>query len=147
MLRSVIDFAGYLRRLVDQFEKPGFERPGEPALADYYVELQAEVPGDQKHPGWKGRASVFIKTWLENPSAPPLALLGEYGSGKTTISQKLARDLAERYLRGDVKTDERIPVLISLRDFPRVRQTWRHSSQAILPGVGCGMRAMMLSGR
>lgn len=129
LLRSIIDFTLYLHRLVDQFDKAGYERPEEPALADYYVDLLAEVPDDSGHPRWRGQAIFFIETWLERPDwieawleepdLSRLALLGEYGSGKTTISRKLARDLAEKYLHAEVKASQRIPVLIPLQDFPR----------------------------
>src|SRR5205085_8985782 len=46
-----------------------------------------------------------------------IAILGEYGTGKTSLCHKLARDLAEAYI--NTPASSRIPIVLNLRDFTR----------------------------
>jgi hypothetical protein len=115
LLRSLLDFERYLRQLTDEFELDGFHRPGEPAPAKYYVELEAETK-DKK---WRGLAIDYVRRWSSKTDELQLALLGEYGSGKTTFCRKLARDLASKYLQARGRGKHRIPIIIPLSEFPR----------------------------
>jgi hypothetical protein len=116
-LRNLIDFNRYLRRLVDEFEQDGLDRPGEPAPIKYYVELEAEIQDTKK----KKSALDLIEAWISRTGGPQLALLGEYGSGKTTLCKKLAYDLAKGFLQAKRKGNHRIPILVPLLEFPRGR--------------------------
>lgn len=66
----------------------------------------------------KGQIPVidtYIHQWLTEESNRQLAIFGEYGSGKSTLWEKLARDLALMHLNDPGSS--RIPILLNLRDF------------------------------
>lgn len=112
---QLIDFTDYLKTLVSKFDKQDPTRPSEPPLASYYVDLSAQR-GSGDRAVHIPVIDTFIHDWLdqEDPRAQ-LAVFGEYGSGKSTLCQKLARDLAVAYLAGSISS--RIPILLNLRDF------------------------------
>ena len=58
---------------------------------------------------------TYIHQWLQENSNRQLAIFGEYGSGKSTLCQKLARDLALSHLNDP--SSSRIPILLNLREF------------------------------
>ena len=119
LVRRVIDLDGYMLRLIEEFDKYDAERSNEPPLADYYIELEVKYRDEKKHER-QALAEDYVENWLsEKNRGQKLALLGEYGTGKTTVSRKVARDLAQKHLQSRGKTKQRIPVLIPLREFPR----------------------------
>jgi hypothetical protein len=119
LMKRVIDFNHYLVQLIDEFERPSAIRTDDPPLAQYYVELEAKTLDDQESK-WSGSATEYITHWLSgSDSQRQLAILGEYGSGKTTLCRKLARDLAKTCLQGSPKVKQRIPIIIPLREFPK----------------------------
>jgi hypothetical protein len=138
LLANLMDFSAYLDRLIDDFTKP---KPDAdlPALQDYYVPLKAR----DERVGEEGESfDLFehMQKWINRPSpAPPLMLLGEYGTGKTTFCRKLAFALAEQHRqtqdrlaaglpsngprpRLDVSSPTRLPLLINLLDFVENRK-------------------------
>jgi len=61
-----------------------------------------EEPGEPETDDAKVIAEDYLLQWLAEPDAPPyLALLGEYGMGKTTLCQQLTRRLSEGREAGD----------------------------------------------
>src|SRR5215471_13866301 len=56
-----------------------------------------------------------LAKWVNKPDSPGLAILGEYGTGKTSVCQKLARDMAARSVESPATS--RIPILLNLREF------------------------------
>src|SRR5690242_2024464 len=83
--------ANYLQKLVEEYRSS--RQAGEPALAAVYVPpkaigLAAVNPdfaaGAEKYRiTWRGDLTERIISWLDNPRQNRLALLGEYGLGKT----------------------------------------------------------------
>ena len=119
LMKRVIDFNHYLFQLIDDFEKPTPAGTDDPPLAQYYVELEAKTLDDQESK-WSGLATEYIASWLsKSESSRQLAILGEYGSGKTTLCRKLARELAKACLQAQPKGKPRIPIIIPLREFPK----------------------------
>lgn len=116
-IAQLIDFTSYLKDIVDRFEKGDPRRPSEPPLGAYYVDLSAEHGHGEK----TEKIPViddYIKQWLEHKGTQQhLAILGEYGTGKTSWCQKLAHDLAASYLKTPGST--RIPILFNLREFTK----------------------------
>ncbi|MBN1762425.1 MAG: NACHT domain-containing protein [Methanomicrobia archaeon] len=116
-IAQLIDFSSYLEGIVDRFEKGDPRRPSEPPLGAYYVDLSAEHGYGEK----TEKIPViddYIKQWLEhNGTQQHLAILGEYGTGKTSWCQKLAHDLAASYLK--TPGSSRIPILFNLREFTK----------------------------
>jgi len=130
LLAGLMDFAVYLERRCDDFMKP---RPESdlPALQEYYVPLKArdERASDKAQP-----FDLFghAQKWIDRPSpAPPLMLLGEYGTGKTTFCRKLAFELAQSYRAAQDRVAAgqplngprpRLPLLINLLDFVEIKK-------------------------
>jgi hypothetical protein len=130
-ISQLIDLTPYMKGLVDKFDKKDPARPTEPPLGSYYVDLSAQkgVQDEAEQTSairnrriqnveGKGHIPVidtYIHQWLEEDSNRQLAIFGEYGSGKSTLCQKLARDLALSHLNNP--SSSRIPILLNLRDF------------------------------
>jgi WD40 repeat protein/MinD-like ATPase involved in chromosome partitioning or flagellar assembly len=101
--RQLLDFQGYLHQQIADFE----QKP----LATTYITQRSQAEGDQTIEdlvahglGWaQGRGS---RLWV---------LLGDYGTGKTAYTEKLAYELA-KLARDD--QDAPVPLRVSLRDFP-----------------------------
>lgn len=130
LLANLMDFSIYLERRCDDFTKP---RPESelPALKEYYVPLKAR---DERASEKAKPFDLFghVQNWINRPSpAPPLMLLGEYGTGKTTFCRKLAFELAESYRQAQDRVAAgqplngprpRLPLLINLLDFVEIRK-------------------------
>lgn len=113
--RSLINFDRYLEYLIDDFDKGNPELSYEPLLKDCYIELNTNLKrGDQTM-----SITEVIDEWLVTDQSPSAIVLGGYGTGKTTFSRKIARDLASRCLNSGNNYDLRIPILLYLREFPR----------------------------
>lgn len=130
LLTSLMDFSLYLSRCRDDFTQARSDS-GLPGLAEYYVSLKARLErSDDKAKPFD--LLTHLQAWLRRPSpAPPLMLLGEYGTGKTTFCRKLAFELANEYLRvqDEVAAGRplsgarpRLPLLINLLDFVEIRK-------------------------
>jgi len=90
----IMNFGPYLNGLERQFDESG--------LSSYYIPPQiSEDRGFEEE----------ILNWISLPLARPLAILGSYGTGKTTLAKRMASVLASR-----AKTDRecRIPILVRL---------------------------------
>jgi len=56
----------------------------------------------------------FFSQWLNQDGGGHFTLLGDYGTGKTSLSKRLVHDMALEY--DNDKTENRVPVLINLKD-------------------------------
>ena len=115
-IAQLIDFNTYLKNSVDRFEKGNSSRQGEPPLGAYYVDLSAERI-TKKETEQIPVIDDYINKWIQHDNAQHLAILGEYGTGKSSWCQKLAHDLAASYLQKTGST--RIPILFNLREFTK----------------------------
>jgi len=140
-LAQLMSFESYLQGLVNRFED-GDHTSG-PPLAKYYVDSRANItsvvesdsaqmPSIGERPEYasigtnKKRMVVqqnlpvveYLGKWASDnqDSRRPVAILGGYGIGKSTLCRKMARDLAARYLQN---RSGRIPLLFNLRDFTK----------------------------
>ena len=72
---------------------------------------------------WEGDLEQEVKRWLSDPdpSAVRLAVLADYGSGKSTFCQHIAATMARAYFATEEQEryQQRIPLLIPLREFSR----------------------------
>ncbi len=106
---SVIDFSRYvsilIKQLSDDISLKFFVKP----KAKREEMLVPEFAFD-----------IFSK-WLADPVANQLTLLGDFGTGKTTLLKYLALNLAQDYLEKVIKTGAhaRVPIFINLRDYTK----------------------------
>jgi len=97
----LIDFRRYIQDVIGRHRDEGLDR--------YYVPTSRKGDGD----GQAGNLDEEIQLWLGNSAAPPIALLGSYGSGKTTFLLHLAHLCAVRFQRQEFG---RIPILLPLSE-------------------------------
>ncbi|MGH7456914.1 MAG: NACHT domain-containing protein, partial [bacterium] len=126
LLAELMDFSMYLGELDRSFTQA---RPGSdlPALQKYYVHQKAGTERTVE-----GNAAFDLlshaQNWINRPGrVPPLMVLGEYGTGKTTFSRMLAYELAQQYRQAKDRSAAgnpagaaarpRLPLLINLLDF------------------------------
>jgi hypothetical protein len=103
LVRNLYDFESPLRRLIESYE-------AEPIFTDnLFTNLRASKESTQS----VDNVTDYINEWVHQDPGVHLTLLGDFGSGKTTISEKLAHDLAQQYLAGSFG---RIPVLLKLKE-------------------------------
>jgi uncharacterized protein YjbI with pentapeptide repeats len=141
--KRLIDFNKYLQKLVNEYRTVAPERQDDPPLEKVYIPLRAErrrysyqadastasvaatrltaVSVEMYKVTWKEDLEQEVKSWLSDPSTTRLAVLADYGSGKSTFCQHLAATLARDYLSAQEheRYQQRIPLLIPLRDFSR----------------------------
>ena len=102
LLDSLVDLRDYVRLLLQDYEGQEIER--------LYVEPRV----------WPELAEApllladYITQWLDRTEQPHLTLLGDYGTGKTWFTRRLAATLAQRWQ--DDPRRQRLPLRIDLRD-------------------------------
>lgn len=104
--RSIIDFRQYTNDLVNVLKlDPSLKFFIEPNIRREYMTVPI-------------RASEYIQRWLANPITNQLTLLGDYGTGKTTLLKHLALKMADDYIIKSLESGAylRVPILIDLRD-------------------------------
>jgi uncharacterized protein YjbI with pentapeptide repeats/GTPase SAR1 family protein len=120
LVNSLGDFSKYIDDIIKDYESyneyangerlPIIEVMGRCDLYKYYVPLNCYGEDVEPEP-----IEDFISNWYDNPSHYYLAVLGDYGTGKSSFCLNLTYNLAKKY-----KTDpvgRRIPVHIPLRDY------------------------------
>jgi WD40 repeat protein/Holliday junction resolvase-like predicted endonuclease len=150
LLAEAIDFNSYLRKLVADFDEAPENAPNEPPLSAYYIPIKAEIKSFKKVPGQNFEdITDFVKPWLKRTDPKELhpVILGTYGTGKTTVCRKLARDLAKEFLEANNKAGLRIPILFDLRHFTNKVEiealVTRHLDKACGVGVRYDLFAQM----
>jgi uncharacterized protein YjbI with pentapeptide repeats len=132
--RKLADFEGYLRSLI---EGPDLPLPYVEILQkNAFVSLRAHMEDGTHIPS----IVEFIDQWLAMPSNF-MALLGEYGSGKTTTSWHLAQRLAAAHLR---TATGRIPILIELKRFSKHFSLRSFLADLFLAGHGINIKSYAL---
>jgi WD40 repeat protein len=107
LLRSLVDLRPNLEAAIRAFQGTALER----LYVEQDVVFESDIKPEQEIPR-KGLTESVLK-WLKEPSGTFLALLGDFGCGKTSFSKRLASALAVK-----ARTEEgtRAPVLIDLRE-------------------------------
>lgn len=101
---TAASFSEYRRREIEAYEKW--------AVFKSYIDLRCLT-----RRGDKLDLSEYVRSqWLPDESRSLLAILGEFGSGKTLFCHKLTYDLLKDYQPGN-----RLPVFIKLRDMTEYR--------------------------
>jgi WD40 repeat protein len=107
LLRSLVDLRPMLDEAVRTFQGTALER----LYVEQDIVFEADIQAGQEVS--RKQLTPEILRWLEKPSGTFLALLGDFGCGKTSFSKRLASELAVK-ARSELAT--RVPVLIDLRE-------------------------------
>lgn len=112
--RELVDFTPYVFYLAAEWE--GDE------LSRYYVDLGGERPhfdaeGREVRRDTHKPLDTYLDEWLDIPGGNHISILGDYGTGKTSLVRQYAYKLARRYLANPERS--RIPILISLRAYAK----------------------------
>ena len=111
---NILGLTDYLRSLSDIFKEDGLDH--------YYVDARAKraAYADDKVTRIISEKEVNlfdeILAWLEGDTDTPLAVLGGYGAGKTSLAKRLASHQAKLALRNPAV---RRPVFVKLGSFSR----------------------------
>ena len=116
MLDDLLVMSSYKRRINGYFSKP-LEEGGDLSLNDMYVPLGGSVMkmerGAIKRDRGVKNVEAYILNWLRDSDTNPnehLAVLGQYGQGKTALAHKIVKEILDHQDNYRV-----IPVLISLQ--------------------------------
>lgn len=107
MLNNLVDFSSYHQFIKDQFLDKEITLGSKITLDKFYVELSAKTEENVEIP----KVEHYINEWLQGENEKKhLAILGEYGCGKSVLSLKIAYELLNNRTN-----NSRIPILIELR--------------------------------
>jgi hypothetical protein len=120
LLRGIINFERYVSYVKTLYAGTDLEKNYIPQ--DVIIE---NTPAAQPLLG-------YTDQWLAEPRGGFFTLLGDFGTGKTSFTKRLAHDLAIKYEKD--KTSSLIPVLINLKTSAKP-WAWRISSSIIFPGL------------
>lgn len=112
LYETIVDFQDYKRDIVRRFAKNEIYEGYGLTINDIYVEPNCTVYDvEQKKYECIESVENYIAEWInDNSQHKQLALLGEYGQGKSVLSLRLAYQI----LTGNI-ISERIPIIIELR--------------------------------
>lgn len=113
LLNQIVKFDEYFDYLKNEFEKKEITSGDNFKLIDVYVNQKStlHLPEGSKKKKRKDieNTEEYILKWVNNnKTGKHIALLGEYGQGKSTLSLKIAYELI-------VSQSDRIPIIIELR--------------------------------
>lgn len=109
LLLELIDFSDYFSDIKYRVEREKLPE-SHLTLQDTYTPSLYRVANEAEPQSESLEA--YIQRWLQDNSSKQLAVLGEYGQGKSTISLLLSYHLIKQY---NLDTRTRIPILIELR--------------------------------
>jgi len=131
---QLINLEGYLRRFIQHYEGSNVAKYYEPLLIRKITDsaevanLMRKTAEFRKAPGSPHQDFVQAEKSSESVNAmldrfvaseePLLLLTGDYGSGKTTVCQRLCYEIARRTLEGE--TTGRIPIYIPLKYYSQM---------------------------
>jgi len=128
MLDNLIDFSYYAFFLKEQFSKRPINEADKYTVNDIYVPVSGKIQDSDKI----DKIEDYVFDWINNNRENKhLAILGEYGCGKSVLSLKIAYTLLENWKPGG-----RFPVLIELRG----KSPRNSSKEEILAGWGGNFR-------
>jgi len=117
-ISTLIDFVPYMRGLIRNFREGDASNVAQPPLGLYYVSLAGERPSNHEEVETIDSVEKEVLKWASRTNGRQrLAILGGYGTGKTSLCEKLVAQLGVRYLEG--RGVGRIPILLRLRDFTK----------------------------
>lgn len=122
---ETLGLTSYVRSLTSLFEEDGLKK--------YYIETRAssvrytDAGTTRIVDGPTFPLFAVLETWLADPDNRPIAILGGYGAGKSSLAKRLVSAQAQKALADPFA---RMPVLV------RLGELWRYSSlEGLLGGM------------
>jgi len=134
LLDNLVDFSDYRTDIKDKVEKTPLT-DSELTINDIYVPSAIMIEGDSKTQ--HQNIEDYLQTWLKDSSQKQIALLGEYGQGKSTGSLLFTYHLLTQ------AQPTRIPILIELRGKSPRNMTLEEILAAWAVPYGIDPRALM----
>lgn len=107
LIEGFANFSAYLKTYIEQYEETPIFQNGS------YVPLTATLESKED----VGIIDDYLDNWLKSKGQLQLTILGDYGTGKSTVAKRLAYRQAKRYLENPA--NERIPILIELKNYQK----------------------------
>lgn len=107
LLENLVDISDYSNFIKQQFETQEISTGSKLALKDFYVKLSGADDENAKIDDVEDYVLSWVKDQSENKH---LAILGEYGCGKSVVSLKITYELLHVY-----SELRRLPILLELR--------------------------------
>ena len=104
LLENLVDFSDYYRDIIKRVEEESLP-DSDTTLERIYTPSSCRDEDGQAYPD----VEEYLRVWLQEPYQRHLALLGEYGQGKSTAALLTTCHIIKK------GTSERIPVLLELR--------------------------------
>ena len=135
LLDNLVDFSDYRTDIKDKVEKTLLTDSDKLTINDIYVPSAFTIEGksNEKHQNIED----FLQIWLQDASQRQIALLGEYGQGKSTGSLLFTYHLLTQ------AQPTRIPILIELRGKSPRNMTLEEILAAWAVPYGIDPRALM----
>jgi len=105
MLDSLIDFSNYKNYIQKRFSKSEIDIGTDLTISDMYVSSTGIFESDK---GDVGSVEKYVLDWVYEKSNKHLAVLGQYGQGKSILALKTTYELL-------FNSNKRIPILMELR--------------------------------
>lgn len=115
-----------------------------------YIPLRALVDHDRHQPEGSGDSEVavdleaYVRSQIASGGKRHIAILGDYGCGKTLFCQKLAAGIAKQYLIGVTRV---VPLLVPLRGLHKARSLRALIADSILDSHGVSLSKASLHER
>jgi len=107
ILQNIANFSDYLNDNIKYYEdSPIFKK-------DCYIPLTANLETKED----VGIIDDYFDNWIHSEGQLQLTVLGDYGTGKSTVAKRLAYRQAKKYLGNP--ENERIPILIELKIYQK----------------------------
>lgn len=105
LVSNLLNFENYLKKLVEEWESNEISR--------YYIPI--EIISDSID---NEKLENFVDKFIRNNNNTAIAILGEYGTGKSTFSRYYSYKCAKRHMQKNKTTEYfRIPIVFNLSDF------------------------------
>lgn len=119
LLNKLINFQDYYRAIQDNYENTPIMDGYKYTLNDIYTEPQCIVQEGKGKDISLSSIEDYIISWINDPrDKKQIAILGEYGQGKSVLSQRIAYKLIH-----SPELSERIPIIMELRgQFPKANK-------------------------
>jgi hypothetical protein len=121
LLNRLVDFSTYVDRLVHDYENfqeycdgqraPVIEPLNRCDLRKYYIDIDCEDMRGRLYEPIDG----FFWEWLDASKRNHLSVLGDYGTGKSSVCLHLAYQVAKRWQNSPQSV--RVPIFVPLRDY------------------------------